>query len=150
MFFDKKLAVDPAEFYYSKVAAERRFPEHPNHWCMRPRSDKFNNGYLKEGDLKGRAFRVLAWDEPSWTVAYGHREVHIHPEGTRRLSVYEAMLLQGYPRTYRLLGNMSDQIRLVSDAVAPPVAEALAHKIKQVIIGKARPKARRRTAVAAK
>jgi DNA (cytosine-5)-methyltransferase 1 len=96
---------------------------------MVPRSDRFFDGSLKEGDLKGRPFRVLKWDAPSWTVAYGHREVHVHPSATRRLSVFEAMLLQGFPRGYELCGTLSDQIRLVSDAVPPPVAEALANSI---------------------
>jgi DNA (cytosine-5)-methyltransferase 1 len=123
---------------------------HVNHWCMAPRSKKFDNGFLKEGEVKGRAFRVLAWDEPSWTVAYGHREVHVHPSGKRRLSVYEAMLLQGYPPDYRLMGTLSDQIRLVSDAVAPPVAAALARRINEVLRAKARPKRRSRTAATAR
>jgi len=106
---------------------------HPNHWCLKPKSNKFFNGFLKEGDIKGRPFRVLEWGKPSWTVAYGHREVHVHPSGKRRLSVYEAMLLQGFPAEYRLCGSLSDQIRLVSDAVPPPMAEALAKAIREVL-----------------
>ena len=121
----------PAYFEYGLLPAD--IPVHPNHWCMKPRSKKFFNGYLKEGDVKGRPFRVLPWDKPSWTVAYGHREVHIHPSGRRRLSIYEAMLLQGFPPSYTLLGTLSDQVRLVSDAVPPPVAKALAESILEVI-----------------
>ena len=108
-------------------------PFHPNHWCLKPRSKKFFNGFLKEGDVKGRPFRVLEWGKPSWTVAYGHREVHIHPSGKRRLSIYEAMLLQGFRPDYVLKGNLSDQIRLVSDAVPPPLAEALAESVLTVL-----------------
>lgn len=106
---------------------------HPNHWCMKPRSEKFFNGFLKEGDIKGRPFRVLEWGKPSWTVAYGHREVHIHPSGQRRLSVYEAMLLQGFRSDYTFKGNLTDQIRLVSDAVPPPLARALAESVLKVL-----------------
>jgi DNA (cytosine-5)-methyltransferase 1 len=119
--------------FFERDTNPEDLPVHPNHWCMRPRSRKFFNGYLKEGDLKGRPFRVLKWDKPSWTVAYGHREVHIHPDGRRRLSVYEAMILQGFPPQYRLWGTLSDQIRLVSDAVPPPVAKALSASIREVI-----------------
>jgi DNA (cytosine-5)-methyltransferase 1 len=108
-------------------------PVHPNHWCMRPRSEKFFNGFLKEGDVKGRPFRVLEWGKPSWTVAYGHREVHIHPSGLRRLSIYEAMLLQGFRSDYVLRGTLTDQIRLVSDAVPPPLARALAESVLKVL-----------------
>lgn len=109
-------------------------PFHQNHWCMKPRSEKFFNGFLKRSGVKGRPFRVLDWGKPSWTVAYGHREVHIHPSGTRRLSVYEAMLLQGFRPNYILKGTLSDQIRLVSDAVPPPLACELARQISKVII----------------
>ncbi|MEN6370426.1 MAG: DNA cytosine methyltransferase [Armatimonadota bacterium] len=109
-----------------------KFAVHPNHWCLVPRSAKFSSGNcLKEGQMYGRSFRTLYWDKPSWTVAYGHREVHVHPNGHRRLSVYEAMLLQTFPKTYRLTGNMSAQIRLVSEAVPPELAFRLAESIKR-------------------
>jgi DNA (cytosine-5)-methyltransferase 1 len=49
------------------------------------------------------------------------------------LSVYEAMLLQGFPPDYVLCGTLSDQIRMVSDAVAPPVAKALAEAIRDAL-----------------
>lgn len=107
------------------------FPVHPNHWCLVPRSKKFSNGSNKQGGMWGRSFRTLTWDKPSWTVAYGHREVHVHPEGLRRLSIYEAMLLQSFPSNYRLLGNMTAQVKLVSDAVPPRLAYRVAQSIRQ-------------------
>lgn len=106
---------------------------HPNHWCMNPRSEKFRNGALRSGEMLGRSFRMLDWDAPSWTVAYGHREVHVHPDGHRRLSVFEAMLLQGFPSNYELRGTLSEQIRQVSDAVPPALAKALATSISKTI-----------------
>ena len=104
---------------------------HPNHWCLVPRSQKFVSAKLEQGQAYGRSFRTLHWDEPSWTVAYGHREVHVHPNGKRRLSIYEAMLLQTFPSEYRLVGNMSAQVRLVSEAVPVKLARKIAHSIKQ-------------------
>lgn len=107
---------------------------HPNHWCMNPKSPRFTDGSLLPGQIKGRSFRRLDWESPSWTVAYGHREVHIHPNGTRRLSVYEAMLLQSLPRRgYELRGNLSDQIRLVSDLVPLKLARALAKELRLLL-----------------
>jgi len=106
---------------------------HENHWTMQPRSPKFKDGFLKEGQNLGRSFRVLSWSKPSWTVAYGHREIHIHPSGKRRLSVYEAMLLQGLPKTYILKGNLSEQVRQVSDTVPSQVAESLAMAIREFL-----------------
>jgi DNA (cytosine-5)-methyltransferase 1 len=103
---------------------------HPNHWTMQPRSEKFRNGELKPGRNHRRSFRVLSWDKPSWTVAYGHREIHIHPSGKRRLSVYEAMLLQGLPAWYQLTGDLSAQVQQVSDTVPRQVGAALARQIR--------------------
>jgi DNA (cytosine-5)-methyltransferase 1 len=131
---------DPA--YFSRELTADSIPFHPNHWCMRPRSTKFLNGHLtRDGNAnKGRPFRVLDWDSVSRTVAYGHREVHVHPSGKRRLSVYEAMLLQGFPHDYQLSGNLSEQIALVSDAVPPPVARALALRIKESLYARGKDK----------
>jgi len=106
------------------------FPVHPNHWCLVPRSRKFREADLTPGQAFGRSFRTLEWDKPSWTVAYGHREVHVHPAGRRRLSIYEAMLLQAFPKEYQLAGNMTAQIRLVSEAVPPRLAKHIARSIR--------------------
>jgi len=103
---------------------------HPNHWCLVPRSNKFESATLEQGQAYGRSFRTLSWNEPSWTVAYGHREVHVHPSGKRRLSIYEAMLLQTFPHEYRLIGNMSAQVRLVSEAVPVKLAHQIAQSIR--------------------
>ena len=104
-------------------------PHHPNHVSMVPRSEKFTNGMLKPGDHWGRSFKVLSWDRPSYTVAYGHREVHVHPNLHRRLSIYEAMLLQGFPHSYELKGTFSQQVQLISDALPPPLGEGVATAI---------------------
>ena len=101
-------------------------PHHPNHIAMVPKSKKFNNGMLEPGDSRGRSFRVLSWDRPSYTVAYGHREMHIHPNMHRRLSIYEAMRLQGFPHSYELKGTFSQQVQLISDALPPPLGEGVA------------------------
>lgn len=110
---------------------------HPNHRAMAPRSKRFSNGSLKEGSASGRSFRVLSWDKPSWTVAYGNREVHVHPSGKRRLSVFEAMLLQGFPKAYKLTGSLSSQIKQVSDAVPRQFGQAIGEALKrQLMLGR--------------
>ncbi len=124
----------PEPAYFRRNLSAHDIPFHPNHWTMQPRSPKFANGTAK---IKSRSFRRLDWDKPSWTVAYGHREIHVHPGGHRRLSVFEAMLLQGFPREYRLPGNLSEQVTLVSDAVPPPLAAALASSVREVLEGSA-------------
>ena len=86
-----------------------------------------------EGFVDKRSFKTLRWDEPSYTVSYGNREVHIHPSGKRRLSAFEAMQLQGFPKDFVLNGTFSDQISQISEAVPPPLAKAVAVTIKKAI-----------------
>lgn len=124
----------PEPTWFSKQADPGTMPHHPNHWCMTPRSKRFTTpGDLTPGDCRHRSFKTLSWDKPSITVAYGHREVHVHPNCHRRLSVYEAMRLQGFPHEYQLLGTLSSQIDQVSEAVPPPMAEAVARSVAQLI-----------------
>ena len=119
----------PEPVFCQKNLDPAKVPHHPNHVAMVPRSKRFTNGTLKPGDQRGRSFRVLSWDRPSYTVAYGHREVHVHPNMHRRLSIYEAMRLQGFPRSYELKGTFSQQVQLVSDALPPPLGEGVAAAI---------------------
>jgi DNA (cytosine-5)-methyltransferase 1 len=115
---------------------------HVNHWCMTPKSPKFTQeGGVRPG-VKGRSFKMLSWDVPSIAVAYGHREVHVHPSGRRRLSVYEAMLLQGFPPSYELVGTLSSQIDQVSEAVPPPLARAVADAMSRALERRSRPRAK--------
>ena len=124
------IAALPEPVYFDQ-AREGIFPmTHTNHWCMTPRSPRFHDGSLANAQGRYKSFKVLQWDQPSPTVSYGHREVHVHPHGHRRLSVYEAMLLQGFPSRYVLRGPMSSQFEQVSQAVPP----ALSHAVAQLVL----------------
>lgn len=121
----------PQPAFFSRDLTPEAIPRHPNHWTMRPVSKRFTD---PDGERRpGRSFRRLAWDKPSPTVAYGHREIHVHPDGRRRLSIYEAMLLQGFPPEFVLEGTLSAQVDQVSNAVPPPLARALAYATKEAL-----------------
>lgn len=115
--------------YYKRGLQPKDLPIHPNHWTMQPKSSRFERPDLWKAD--GRSFKRLNWDAESPTVAYGHREIHIHPNGHRRLSIYEAMLLQGFPKWFVLEGNFSEQVEQVSNAVPPPLARSVARAIQR-------------------
>jgi DNA (cytosine-5)-methyltransferase 1 len=119
----------PAPVFNARGLTRKDIPYHPNHWTSVPVSVKLCG--LSPTD--GRSFRRLDWDEMSPTVAYGNREIHVHPDGGRRLTIHEAMLLQGFPPTYRLAGNFSEQVTQVSNAVPPPVARALARAVRRSV-----------------
>jgi len=122
----------PEPVFRSNGMTPKDIPYHPNHWTMEPRSKRFEEKSFNNG----RSFRKLDWDEPSWTVAYGNREIHVHPNGHRRLSVLEALLLQGFPETYVLRGNFCQQVDQVSNAVPPPVASEIAKSIYAKLYGR--------------
>lgn len=119
----------PPPTFYARGIGPSDINHHANHWCMVPKSPKFGTSLLLTGKSTGRSFKKLDWDKPSFAVSYGHREVHVHPDGHRRLSVYEAMLLQGFPRKFVLEGSLSSQITQISEAVPPPLALAVAKSI---------------------
>jgi len=113
---------EPALFRKNILPSE--IPFHPNHWTMQPKSLKFSTmDFNKSGS---RSFRKLKWEKASPTIAFGNREIHVHPNGHRRLSIFEAMLLQGFPTDFELKGNLSQQVQQISNAVPPPLARSLA------------------------
>lgn len=111
----------PAATFFQRDLTPENIEHHPNHWTMRPRSKRFGPDLV----TNGRSLIRLDWEKPSRTVAYGHREIHVHPSGLRRLTIYEAMLLQGFPENYKLSGTLSNQVTQVSNAVPPPLAKIL-------------------------
>ncbi|WOI47097.1 DNA cytosine methyltransferase [Acidovorax sp. BLS4] len=123
---------EPAFFRYGLEPKD--IPVHPNHWTMQPKSPRFLNPEVETGD--GRSFKRLKWGAASPTIAFGHREIHIHPDGRRRLSIYEAMLLQGFPEKFVLEGNLSEQVEQVSNAVPPPLAHSVALAVKRALDGR--------------
>ena len=124
----------PEPTYCAKGLDLSAIPYHRNHVAMVPKSRKFTDGSLMRQNSRGLSFKVLAWEAPSYTVAYGHNEMHVHPERHRRLSIYEAMLLQGFPRHgYYLHGNFTEQVQLISNAVPPPLGEGIANAIAELL-----------------
>lgn len=123
----------PEPAFFQKNLKVADIKHHPNHWTMFPKSIKFKNPELLEN--KTRSFRTILWDKPSPTIAYGNREIYVHPEKKRRLSIFESMLLQGFPEDFVLKGTLSQQVTQISNAVPPPMAKQIAVSIKKSIRG---------------
>jgi DNA (cytosine-5)-methyltransferase 1 len=94
----------------------------------------YPNGFK---DVYGR----MSWDEVSPTITrFSHNPSKgrfVHPEENRGLTVYEAMLLQGFPRRYQFqknlgLGKLSS---MIGEAFPPPMAAAQAKHIKRALEG---------------
>lgn len=93
---------------------------------------KYRNGFR---DVYGR----MSWNEVSPTITRSSHNPSkgrfIHPKENRGLTLYEAMLLQGFPKDYKFrielgLGKISS---MIGEAVPPPMAAAQGLHIKRML-----------------
>ena len=86
-------------------------------------------------DVYGR----LSWDKVASTITrFSHNPSkgrYLHPEEDRGLTLYEAMLLQGFPPSYKLPTNIGilKTSSLIGEAFPPPFARAQAEHIRTLI-----------------
>ena len=103
-----------------------------------PYSNKFTD--TAEGDTSGKSFKRLHRYRYSPTACYGNNEVHLHPWENRRLTVREAMRIQGIPDTYTLQEDMplSTKFKMISNGVPVPLAYNVAKSLIRVLKGKSK------------
>lgn len=89
------------------------------------KSDHTNRyGRLSRNDI---AATILTKCDPHWGA-------YVHPTQNRTISVREAARLQGFPDRFRFAGTLlSKQYEQVGNAVPPPMAKAVARKLKRVL-----------------
>jgi DNA (cytosine-5)-methyltransferase 1 len=87
-------------------------------------------------DVYGR----LWWDRPAITITARCRTPSCgrftHPEQNRGLSIREAALLQGFPKTFIFKGPFDDCYKQIGNAVPPPFSDVLAQHIKKIFLKK--------------
>jgi DNA (cytosine-5)-methyltransferase 1 len=71
----------------------------------------------------------LKWDEPAKVIGNFRKNMLIHPQQHRGLSVREAARLQSFPDNYEFTGSIGYQQQQVADAVPPLLAEVVARCI---------------------
>ncbi len=74
-------------------------------------------------------YHRLEWDKPSKVIGNFRKNMLIHPQQHRGLSVREAARLQSFPDDYEFLDSIGFQQQQVADAVPPLLAEAVARCI---------------------
>ena len=87
---------------------------------------------IEEGETNRPSFKRLHRFRFSPTACYGNNEVHLHPYQHRRLSVREALRIQGVPDTYVLPEDLSltKKFKMIGNGVPVPLAEAVANALK--------------------
>lgn len=93
--------------------------------------NRFNQ--IKEGETNRPSFKRLHRYKYSPTACYGNNEVHLHPYQNRRLSVREALRIQGVDDSYVLTTPqlLSKKFKMIGNGVPVPLAKAVA----QALIG---------------
>ncbi len=97
-------------------------------------TDKTLNA-ISEGETNRPSFKRLHRFKYSPTACYGNNEVHLHPYKHRRLSVREALRLQGVEDTYVLPSELplSKKFKMIGNGVPVPLAEAVAKALKDFL-----------------
>lgn len=94
---------------------------------------------LKISETGGRTtlYGRLAMNKPSYTITtYFNRPgngTYVHPKVNRVISVREASRIQSFVEDYYFIGNKSDILKQVGNAVPPLLAYQIAKKIKEKV-----------------
>jgi len=76
-------------------------------------------------------YHRLRWDEPSRVIGNFRKNMLIHPDQDRGLSIREAARLQSFPDHYEFTGSIGFQQQQVADAVPPLLAKAVAMAVNE-------------------
>ena len=71
----------------------------------------------------------LKWDEPSIVISNFRKNMLIHPQQDRGLSVREAARLQSFPDHYIFCGSLGSQQQQIANAVPPIMAKWIGKKL---------------------
>lgn len=114
---DNELIIPNANEYFKLLGKENRFDE------------------IKEGETNRPSFKRLHRYKYSPTACYGNNEVHLHPYQHRRLSVREALRIQGVDDSYVLTTQnlLSKKFKMIGNGVPVPLAKAVAEALKEFI-----------------
>lgn len=85
---------------------------------------------IDEGDTRRSSFKRLHRYRYSPTLCFGNNEVFLHPYENRRISVREALRIQGVSDAYLLpMGNLSSKFKIIGNGVPVPLAKAVANSL---------------------
>lgn len=90
---------------------------------------------IVEGDTYRPSFKRLHRKKYSPTVCYGNNEVHLHPVYNRRLSVREALRIQGVPDSYVISTpeKLTKKFKMIGNGVPVPLAHQIALSIRKFL-----------------
>ncbi|WP_288882968.1 DNA cytosine methyltransferase [Pedobacter panaciterrae] len=108
---------------------EGKIPNSAEYFNLYVKEDKLN--IIKEGETNRPSFKRLHRFRYSPTTCYGNNEVHLHPYQNRRISVREALRIQGVSDSYVLPTEipLSKKFKMIGNGVPVPLAKAVASQL---------------------
>lgn len=106
----------------------------PNHYAMRHSKMVRKKIALIKPGSGPLSYRKLDPDSHAATLLSGHRAPPVHYSQPRSITVREALRLQGFPDSFRVMGTFSNQMGQVTNAVPMPLGRA-AIKVMLKILG---------------
>ena len=91
--------------------------------------DRLMGNYSDRSRCHTGIYHRLEWDKPSRVIGNFRKNMLIHPEQPRGLSVREAARLQSFPDNYVFVDSIGFQQQQVADAVPPLLAKAVAEAL---------------------
>ena len=110
-----------------KVIERYRYIPQGGNWSCIPNSLMQN--YRDVSRCHTGIYRRLCWDSPSITIGNYRKNMLVHPEQDRGLSVREAARLQSFPDAYKFFGSIGFQQQQVGNAVPPLLAKAVFQEV---------------------
>ena len=101
---------------------------------FKPRQGLKRFKVVEEGDDSRKSYKRLHRWRYSPTVAYGNNEVHLHPYESRRITVSEALSLQGLPKEFSLPPDvtLTDKFKMIGNGVPYQMGQGIAGYIRSV------------------
>ncbi|MDD5361397.1 MAG: DNA cytosine methyltransferase [Ignavibacteria bacterium] len=111
-----------------------KIPNAKEYFQLFAKKSKLNK--ICEGETNRPSFKRLHRYRYSPTACYGNNEVHLHPFENRRISVREALRIQGVPDTYVLPEDLSKakKFKMIGNGVPVPLAHEVAQSVYTLII----------------
>lgn len=122
----------PLEMTVQHWFEKNRVDQHPNSMhFFQPRAGLSKFKVIDEGDDKKKSYKRLHRWRYSPTAAYGNNEVHLHPYHARRISVAEALAIQGLPANFLIPPHitLSNMFKTVGNGVPLQVGRGVATSI---------------------
>lgn len=97
--------------------------------------DHLMKNYKNKINCHGGIYKRLKWDEPSIVISNFRKNMLIHPDQNRGLSVRESARLQTFNDDYIFYGPLTSQQQQVANSVPPLLSENIGKCIVKIIRG---------------